>query len=93
MATIEDRKCNPYWKSFISRIKKRLGFVSQSIFYVVYPPLKDAEDIKLRPELFDPSTWPREEQAHNWFHEAQEVANKVNQTMIIAIVCEVKRHP
>lgn len=46
MNSIENRRCDPFWKSIGSRIKKFLGYQPTSKFYVVYPPLDQAEEIR-----------------------------------------------
>ncbi len=90
MPTLEDNNCNPFWKSVGSRMKKFLGRPGGT-FYVVYPPLDNAEDIRNNPEKHDPSTWLREDETYAWFHEANAVAEKANKHagVYVAIVCEV----
>jgi hypothetical protein len=88
MTRIQNRNCNAFLKSIFSRIKKFIGCSSNSVFYVAYPPLEYAEDIKRCPELFDPFEWTRE--TYSWFHEANAEANKANKNagVVIAIVFE-----
>lgn len=90
MTTIKNKVCDPFWKSLGSRINKWLGRSSKSKFYVVYPPLADAEEIREHPERFDPTQWLREDVVYAWFHEANAVANRANRQAgkIVAIVCE-----
>ncbi len=84
--SVHNKKCNPFWQSIVSKIKKSLGLSSKNkIFYVVYPPLENFEDTH-------PSDWLREEETYLWFHEANAIADKANRhaKRIIAIVCEVE---
>jgi hypothetical protein len=93
MATIRNERCDPFWKSVGSRLKKWCGRSSGSVFYVVYPPLEDAEEIRNNPERCDPTKWFREEDQYAWFHEAHAVAQRANKHagIIVALVIEKPR--
>lgn len=85
-----NQQCNPWLKSIGSCIRKFFGCSPQNVFYVVYPPLDQAEEIRAHPERFKIDDWPREKDVYDWFHEAHLVADAANDKagLIVAIVCE-----
>lgn len=82
------KNCDLFAESIFSRMTQWFGG-NPGEFYVVYPPLEQAEEIRNHPELFDPSKWEKEGK-YSWFHEANDVADEINTAAgkVVAVVIE-----